>query len=235
MLRFDEIKREIIRAGLSPRSAERMVSEIQDHYRDLVDAEVASGNQAMDAHLNAAARLGDEETIVRGIVCKNELRTLEHRHPLLMLFVAPLLFCMSAVAVCLGGFNHLAPDLMREYLGILRIVCVFTLPLFFGSALFYLAARNQHPSILGSIAAAFLALAAVTTNLQIYEPASGLTPKIAVGTNLVPASVAVFLPSRVSPHYQWPLGRILLQSVAMFGAMVLIGALADKMSKPFHL
>ena len=101
---FRELEARLLRNGIAPRHVKRTVVELEDHYRDLVEEATDKGVPVEDARARAAARLGDLDSLVAGILGCPELRSWAYRYPLLALFVYPLacLLALPAVPVIAG-------------------------------------------------------------------------------------------------------------------------------------
>ena len=56
---FCKFTKSLLRAGIAPRHARRIVREIRDHFDDIVDAKLAAGCDAQAARMYAGQELGE--------------------------------------------------------------------------------------------------------------------------------------------------------------------------------
>jgi hypothetical protein len=110
---FNELALRLLRNGLAPRHAHRMVNEIRDHYDDLVDAAVEAGRPIRDARQHAGRKLGGMDDLVAQASECRELKTWAFRYPRAAICVYPLacLVALPAMPVLAGIAN--APLLAR--------------------------------------------------------------------------------------------------------------------------
>jgi len=110
---FNELSNRLLRNGVAPRHAHRMVNEIRDHYDDLVDAAVEGGQTIREARLRAGQELGQLDDLVSEIGNHRELKTWAFRYPHAAVVVYPLacLVALPAMPVVAGIAN--APLLAR--------------------------------------------------------------------------------------------------------------------------
>ena len=101
---FRALERRLIDAGIGRRHARRAVSEMRDHYEDLVDAALQQGLQPDAAHDCALRQLGQIEDLVNEMAARPELRSWVSRYPRTAIVVYPLacLAALPAVPVTVG-------------------------------------------------------------------------------------------------------------------------------------
>lgn len=106
------LQNELLRSGVAPRLVRRTVSELSDHYEDLVDSALADGVEPDAAEQRALAELGDWRDVAAAVRSQPELRSWAYRFPYLALIVYPLtcLALLPAMPVMVGVANaaHLA-------------------------------------------------------------------------------------------------------------------------------
>ena len=89
-----ELLPELLRSGMAPRHARRMVSELADHLEDLA-AEARSRGMSDEAAVRyASERLGDYAAIVQGTRGYSELKTWIYRYPRLARLYFPLAYAL---------------------------------------------------------------------------------------------------------------------------------------------
>lgn len=103
----NRLRRELIAAGIAPRHVRRTIAELQDHYDDVVDQELAAGADRLTACRHARERLGRVDDIVAAVRARPELRSWAFRFPRLAAFVYPLTFValLPAAPVLIGYAN----------------------------------------------------------------------------------------------------------------------------------
>ncbi|MDH3622042.1 MAG: hypothetical protein OER91_14180 [Gammaproteobacteria bacterium] len=110
---FNALASRLLRNGVAPRHAHRMVNEIRDHYDDLVDAAVDAGRPIRTAREQAGRELGSFDDLVNEVSNRRELKTWAFRYPHAAIIVYPLacLAALPAMPVYAGIAN--APVLAR--------------------------------------------------------------------------------------------------------------------------
>ena len=110
---FKQFRDELLASGISPRYVRRAVSELREHYADLVDAELESGAGPDQAQGAALQSMGDLRDVAVAIRACPELRSWSNRFPRLAVVIYPLT-CMALLPAVplLAGVAH-APQLAR--------------------------------------------------------------------------------------------------------------------------
>ena len=101
---FRRLRRRMLDAGIAPRHVRRIVSELGDHYEDLVEADLNQGLRHSEAHERAMARIGQADDLVQATASHPELRGWASRYPRAAVVVYPLacLAALPAVPVVAG-------------------------------------------------------------------------------------------------------------------------------------
>lgn len=104
---FKRLAHRLLKSGIAPRHAHRAVTEIRDHYDDLVDAAVEDGASSHEARQLAASQLGSMDDLVSAMIARRELRTWAYRFPRTAIVIYPLacLAALPAVPVFAGIAN----------------------------------------------------------------------------------------------------------------------------------
>src|SRR5258708_19700846 len=93
----------LIRAGIAPRRAHRILREFAEHHADVVAEGMTSGDSASEAEAAANDRLGSEQALVVSLLGRHELRSWAHRRPSIAFAIAPVLsFALACVASLLA-------------------------------------------------------------------------------------------------------------------------------------
>ena len=110
---FKRLANRLLENGIPPRRVRRTLGELEDHYRDIVDEAIVNGVSDEDARAQAAARLGDMDDVVAGMLACPDLRGWAFRHPRIAVVFYPVacLFALPVMPVIAGVSN--APLLAR--------------------------------------------------------------------------------------------------------------------------
>jgi hypothetical protein len=79
--RFESLRLELLRSGVTPLYVERTILELEEHYCDLENAALAAGFSADESARVAQDALGSERAIAAAILARPELLTFSTRHP----------------------------------------------------------------------------------------------------------------------------------------------------------
>jgi len=79
--RFESLRLELLRSGVTPVYVERTILELAEHYTDLETAALASGLDADEAARVARSTLGDERAIAAAVLAHPELLSFSTRYP----------------------------------------------------------------------------------------------------------------------------------------------------------
>jgi hypothetical protein len=153
--RFEQLRQELLRAGVAPRNARRAALEIESHFQQLIDAECSAGAGEHDARLEAHRRLGTNLELLRHYAARPELCTWSRRWPSICFTIVPLIAYLAiALATLLGLWSigdHMAPSLRRIHVApgltdgvdlAARAVLLWCLPLGVSAAFTLLAGRR---------------------------------------------------------------------------------------------
>lgn len=87
-LPLESVREELLRAGVTPRYAQRYVMELRDHLADLIERERRSGRDAAAAFERAQALLGAESLLARAVI-ESAPRALAVRAPWAVFAILP--------------------------------------------------------------------------------------------------------------------------------------------------
>jgi len=106
-LKLDELRNGLLRSGVSPRHVRRTVTELGDHFEDLVENALDSGADPEAARARALSDLGDLRDIAMAVRDQPELRSWAYRFPHIALVVYPItcLALLPAVPI-VAGVTH---------------------------------------------------------------------------------------------------------------------------------
>jgi len=92
------LRHELLQAGIAPRHVVRAISELDDHFDDLVDAQLDIGCERRDAEQTALLSLGKLSDVSEAMQRQPQLKSWAWRHPRLALLIYPLA-CVAALPV----------------------------------------------------------------------------------------------------------------------------------------
>ena len=95
---FGALQAQLLRSGQSPRHVRRTITELDEHFDDLVDAAVAKGAGVIAAERQALQDLGDVHQIAAVIDARPELRSWAFHHPRIAIVLYPLA-CLAVLPV----------------------------------------------------------------------------------------------------------------------------------------
>jgi hypothetical protein len=117
MRNFDELREQLLRAGIAPRHVRRTLTELRHHHDDLIAEENAHGITGPAADAAAMARLGSNDELAAALLAKPQLRSMTARLPWLVFAILPpftlvLGSVLWVIAMLLVGFKSgaLVPD-----------------------------------------------------------------------------------------------------------------------------
>ena len=110
---FSNLEYELLRAGTAPFHVRRIVSELSDHFDDLVEARRAEGFDLHNAERRAGTALGDLQNVAIAIKQVPQLKSWAWRWPRLALLVYPLACAVALPAAPLIAGAQNAGQVMR--------------------------------------------------------------------------------------------------------------------------
>ena len=215
--RFSELREELLRAGVAPRKIRRAVLEIESHFQQLVDEEVARGSSDHYARSEAHRLLGSNQTLVQHYAARPEFRAWSRRWPAvwftLVALAAYLALSISSLAILHTVVEHMSVYLSHVYIApevtyridlMARIVFLWLFSWFVAIAFAVLAYRRRvalHWPIAGIVALSILAsLINVTVTLTGGPTPGEYGAGIGFSTRSLPGQMtrAVIIASLVS-------------------------------------
>ena len=91
---FHPLKSRLLESGVAPKHVRRIVTELNDHFDDLVDEALADGASETEAAETAAARIGEPSCIADRILETPELRTWIYRYPRVARIYLPVAYAL---------------------------------------------------------------------------------------------------------------------------------------------
>jgi hypothetical protein len=121
MLPFENVREQLLRAGIAPRHANRYVTELREHLNDLESQERASGLDVRQASERAMALLGTDVQLAQVMLDRRVPRSLAARAPWSVFAVLPVVLLLAVILTTgnsmmqlLGPVRDLAPSAMPE-------------------------------------------------------------------------------------------------------------------------
>lgn len=166
----------MLRGGLSPKHARRMLAELESHYADTRDALVEQGYSKAEAEREAAARIGDLQAVAREALKRRELKSFVSLHPKTAFLLGPVLgYLVVALAFVLlvAGIVTLHPfpeevEPSPAFIFLVRglgWLYMYLLPLLFSALLLTAAISRRMPA--GIVVAGLLLVALVGSFLKL--------------------------------------------------------------------
>lgn len=111
--KYTNLRNSLLRSGIAPGHVHRTLTELNDHYEDLVEAAIEDGFQPDEADARALRKLGEFEEIAEAMNDQPRLKSWAWHYPRLALLLYPLA-CVAALPVVpvIAGVQH-APSLVR--------------------------------------------------------------------------------------------------------------------------
>lgn len=97
--RFHELRECLLRAGVAPRHVRRYLSELADHFADLIAEEQRAGRNLCEAQSAALARLGKTEDLAQALIEQRRFRSWCACAPWVMFGFGPLILLGAAYLV----------------------------------------------------------------------------------------------------------------------------------------
>ncbi|WP_051960401.1 permease prefix domain 1-containing protein [Devosia riboflavina] len=115
--RFADLLEDLLRAGISPRRANRYVRELSDHHADLIEHLEAQGLSHQEAEQSATQRLGSHDTLLLPMLADARFRSMASRWPAVVYLVLPLvsqiiLALLAAIFLIAAASTPLRPALI---------------------------------------------------------------------------------------------------------------------------
>jgi hypothetical protein len=188
----------LIRAGIAPRRARRLLREFAEHHADVVAERINLGDSADDARLAASARLGSEQQLIAILLSRPELRSWACRRPSIAFAIAPVLsFGLAFVASILGlialvewhkahGGALSAASPVIQWIGAYAgVYLLWLLPCGVAALLAWAAACRREPSIWPCVGIAAVCFIGALTNFSVSIPpeAPSMGAGIGIGTD----------------------------------------------------
>jgi hypothetical protein len=151
--RFDDLREGLLRAGIAPRHVRRYISELRDHFADLVQEETEKGLTREAAEQAAHARIGSDAELSAVMLARPASRSIMARVPWAVFGIGPVLMLALVVASALliqGGLISVSPELppssipwARASLDVLNGLTTYAAPLAIAAALSVAGIRQR--------------------------------------------------------------------------------------------
>lgn len=183
--RFEDLSRRLLRAGIAPRHVQRLITELEAHFSDLVTELRSTGLPPAESESQAAVRLGTDDVLAANILARPELQSWARQWPWLAFVLLPLLalpvqFVLSMVAAVgvvafstqVLGLTALHPGAVHWVVGALQAYAVWIAPLVTAGAGCLLAVRCGAPVTWPIVGSTLVALLGAATNASFaWSPA----------------------------------------------------------------
>lgn len=127
---LEDVREQLLRAGISPRYANRYVRELREHLADLTDQGLASGLDSEKAGERALAVLGHDASLTQAVIDKGAPRSLAARVPWVVLVALPMMLLIAVIVANAFWTMHLlrpvhgvwSAQVLEDHRGLLSIV-----------------------------------------------------------------------------------------------------------------
>ena len=113
---FSELNERLLRAGIAPRHVRRYVTELRDHFDDLVREETEKGSKQEIAEDVARTRIGSNDELAAVMLARPGMRSVTARFPWAVFGLGPVLMLALVVAMAIlieGGIVFWGPEIPR--------------------------------------------------------------------------------------------------------------------------
>ena len=126
---LSDMERELLACGISPKYVQRAITELDEHFDDLVEERVATGQDRGTAELDACAALGNSRDIANAMKQQDELRGWAWRWPRVARVVYPVA-CLAALPAVplIAGIQH--AQLLARWAACLMLGALVTATMF---------------------------------------------------------------------------------------------------------
>jgi hypothetical protein len=193
--RFAGLSERLRRAGISPRRVNRLISELEAHFDDLVAEFQSTGLSQPESESQASARLGTDDVLAASMIARPELRSWARRWPWLAFTVLPLLslpvqFVLSMLAtvgvvnlsIHTLGMSSLHPGPVPWVCEALQAYALWIAPMVAAGAACFFAARYRAPVFWPIIGSILIAFSGAATNASFHW--SPALPKGAISAGI---------------------------------------------------
>jgi hypothetical protein len=200
--RFDELREELLRAGVATRKVRRAVLEIESHFQQLIDEECGRGASDRDARIEAHRRLGTNQVLVMRYAARPELRSWSRRWPSVWFILLPLITYLAVSAATLMTVLviahqmapylhqiHIAPRVTHGIDLAARVVLLWLFPLFVAAAFAVLAHRRRVALRWPLIAIVAISALASLINVDVTFTGGPTPGGVGAGIGLSPESL----------------------------------------------
>jgi hypothetical protein len=193
----EDLLRRLIRGGISPRRARRVLLELKEHRADVVAERIGLGDTPADAQAAADARLGGDDTWVAQMLARPELQSWARHHPgAAFAVMPPMAFCLMFVASILawigvfqllkGNFGALTSgvSILRWAADIASLYMLWIAPIITGGMVGVLAARSRVPPLWPCVGIALTSIVGALTNFSVDLPPGAVKSLMSAGIGI---------------------------------------------------
>jgi hypothetical protein len=196
---FDEIREQLLRAGVAPRHVRRYLNELSDHLADLRAEEERGGRSRLEADAAALARLGGVDGLAKAMIERRQFQSWSARAPWAVFGLGPL--CMLATAWLIAlfilwtGWRIFLPEASTPFVGLINGWAVlyfgagrllyFGAPIFIGWLMGLVAARQRMNALWPMVGVMIVAVIASAAQVHARGAiAAGAVGHVGIGFSL---------------------------------------------------
>lgn len=158
---FDLLRDRLLCGGVAPRHVARYLTELTEHFHDLMAEERRAGRDCETSERSALSRLGDADYLANTMIARKEFQSWSRRAPWAVFFLGPLVALVGINLVNLllilrpvgslgagpAGVPMFVPSWYHSFFAAITGFDLFLLPLVIGGAISCLAIRQRTKSL----------------------------------------------------------------------------------------
>jgi hypothetical protein len=225
---FNELREQLLGAGVAPRHVRRYLNELSDHLGDLRAEEERAGRSRVEADAAAMARLGGMNELAKAMIEQRQFQAWSARAPWAVFGLGPLCLLAGAWFIALfilwTGWQIFLPQASTPFVGLIDGWAIlyfgmgrllyFGAPIFIGWFMGLVAGRQRMNALWPIVGVAAIALLSALAQVHANRPAvPGGLRHVSLGfagiSSDIPATVfhcVVIVALAILP-WPWLLGR----------------------------
>ena len=199
--RFELLRNRLLSGGVAAHHVTRYLTELAEHFDDLVAEEKSAGRDHETSERCALSRLGDEESLAESMIAREEFQSWSCRAPWAVYFLGPLFALVGVNFVSLllilrpvgslgagpAGVPMFVPSWFRPFFAAITGFDLFLLPLMVGGAISCLAIRQRTKSLWPLVGLVVVAVFCGTQYFRLeWSPVPNGVESIGVSWGFVP-------------------------------------------------
>jgi hypothetical protein len=204
---FDLLRDRLLCGGVAPRHVARYLTELTEHFHDLIAEERDADRDRETSEQSALSRLGDADCLANIMIARKEFQSWSHRAPWTVFFLGPLVALVGINFVNLllilrpvgslgagpAGVPMFVPSWYRPFFAAITGFDLFLLPLVVGGVISCVAIRQRSRSLWPLVGLVVVAVFCGTQYFMLeWSPVPNGVESVGVGWGFVPHSHITF-------------------------------------------